>query len=406
MFKAYDVRGKYGEEVTEENFIKLGKALNSFSNKLVLGSDFREKNDSLTKALFSGFEGEKISVGVAPTAAVCFISKDLGVSLTASHNPAGYNGAKFFLNRRPFFEEEMTRAKNNYSTQSTSASSSDSKFNNELLANYVNELPLAENGVFDLGGGAACVFAGLFPETIYSKPDPTYEKHSPEPTKDALIDLIKITKEKNCLGFAFDGDADRVAVVDSGEFIDSNILTAFLASKFAGKNDSIVVTLDISQEVVDFLRNQGLKVFPWMIGDVFVLKKAMQENAVFAAEKGGHYTFPNFLQHSDGIYVSCLLSRTKPGELIEFSKQFSSTSLYENLPGRVVQEKLLTAVTELNPLELISVDGVKAVFEDYSFFIRPSNTEPKTRLMAESKNSEKAKQAMSTALEIAKSCLG
>ncbi len=107
MFKIHDIRGEYGREVTLEKFFFLGTAANLFGNDIVIGMDYRPHNKKLLQAFCSGFEGEKTLTGPAPTPATAFLSEKLGLSITASHNPPQYAGAKFFKKMTYVTEEEM-----------------------------------------------------------------------------------------------------------------------------------------------------------------------------------------------------------------------------------------------------------------------------------------------------------
>ncbi|MFH1780117.1 MAG: hypothetical protein ABH803_03160 [Candidatus Micrarchaeota archaeon] len=389
MFRAYDVRGKYGSVVTKDNFFKLGKALNEFSSELVLGMDCREHNSLLAGALASGFDGEETFLGVSPTPATCFLSEKLGVCVTASHNPVGDAGAKMFLEKKPFFEEQMFSLNAKYSAEKARSFKGVELVQKDLLDEYVYALPSCEAGVFDLAGGAVTSLKRVFPRTIFSEPDARFEKHSPEPTKAALSELIALSKRENCLGFAFDGDGDRLSVVDSGEFVLPSVLVAFIAKNFLKKNDGIVLTIDFPEELFSLLRDSGFKVFESRVGDVFVLEKALKEKAVFSAEVGGHYSFLDFMPHSDGVYAASLLSRVKPGSIAS-CVEFKRFTLYDAFPGLFDLTAFKESALALNPVETSFIDGVKAVFEDYSFLVRHSNTQEKTRVMIEAETREKA----------------
>ncbi|MEM4255579.1 MAG: hypothetical protein QXR53_04625 [Candidatus Norongarragalinales archaeon] len=408
MFRAYDVRGVFGRDVTPGRFFALGKALGVFSKTLVVGMDYRRNNGVLAAALLSGFEGEEIFAGFAPTPAIAFNSEKLGASLTASHNPPEYSGLKPLKRKRCFYSEELSDLRQEFEKipeeklrEGTAPPDADAA----PLKAYASALPEFGAAVFDLGGGAACALADAFPKAIFSQPDPLFVRHSPEPTPDALGALASETRKTPSLGFAFDGDGDRCAVVDSGRIVDSGLAAAFFAVNFLKKGSRIVLTLDVQDEVFVFLRDNGFRVEYSAVGDVFVLKKGEELNADFAAEKAGHYSVFKHMPYSDGIYFAALLSQSKAGELNDFARQFKSVFLSENVHNAPVDfAKLVDAVKSKNPERVETLDGVKASFGDYSFLIRPSNTQPLVRVSVEAKTREHGLQGLTVAKQLLAEC--
>ncbi|MBI5036965.1 hypothetical protein HZC09_06520 [Candidatus Micrarchaeota archaeon] len=390
FFKTYDCRGKYGEDATEANCFRLGAACNAFSDKLVLGMDYREHNDSLAEAFLGGFDGVVSSLGNVPSPVVAFNSSSLGVSFTASHNPAGYNGVKFKKERRCFFQGELAGVKREFELRKAENKKRPlPQPNQELVESYVSSLPAIESGIFDLAGGAACALKKIFPETIFSEQDPSYSKHSPEPTEGALDVLAKKTLSGK-VGFAFDGDADRAMVVDKGKVIDGAFSAAFICSRLP-KGSKVLVTLDTPAEVFRFIENSGLNVEYTPVGDVFLLEKMLESGADFAAERSGHFSFAKHMPDSDGIYSAAFLSSLKPGELLGFSKQFRNVSLITKVHFSVDFAKLESLARE-KAERVDAMDGVKAEMEDFTFLVRASKTEPKVRVNVEAETKEKAEK--------------
>jgi len=407
VFRTYDIRGVFGKDITPESFYFLGKALGKFSDTLVAGMDYRRNNGILLNSLFSGFEGEKTFFGVAPTPAIAFYSQKLGASLTASHNPPEYNGIKPLQKQRSFYVGELAELKKEFEKHSAGKTpkASAPEEDSAGLEAYVQSIPEVGNAVFDLAGGAACALKQIFPKTVFSEPDPLFVRHSAEPTPDALGGLVSETRKNACLGFAFDGDADRCVAVDSGKLVDTGVLAAFFASNFLPKGSKIVLTLDFQQEVFTFLEDNGFKPEYSPVGDVFVLKRAEEAKADFAAEKSGHYSVFKHIPYSDGIYFSAALSQTKAGEFNEFAKRFSSVFLSDSVPGVSVDlKKLEEMVKDRNPSRIETMDGVKASFDEYTFLIRPSNTQPLVRVSVEAKSRESAVHALGVAKQLVSDC--
>lgn len=413
MFRTYDIRGVFGKEITAEGFFALGKALEKFSKTIVVGMDYRRNNDLLAAALLDGFGGEEAFQGFAPTPATAFNSQALGASLTASHNPPEYNGLKPLKLKRCFYGDELSQLKKEFDrvseklpkTARANGVSPSRKADPALLDSYLDSLPEFGSAVFDLAGGAVCSIARAFPKTIFSQPDPMFVRHSPEPTPGALSVLASETRKTPSLGFAFDGDGDRCIAVDSGKIVDSGAATAFFASNFLKKGSRIILTLDVQDEVFVFLRDSGFSVEYSPVGDIFVLKKAEETNADFAAEKAGHYSVFKHMPYSDGVYFAAALSQAKPGELNEFAAQFKNVFLSENIPNAAVDFARLAELAKSGNAERVeTIDGVKAAFEDYTFLIRSSNTQPLVRVSVEAKSRERGLEGLAAAKRLLAEC--
>ncbi len=431
LFKGYDVRGVYGDgkgEVNERRFFALGRAMAQFDSEIVVGMDYRSHSDTLTAAFASGFasnadengnesgatknkiENKVVFLGRATTPCVAFCAKRFGASVTASHNPPEYAGLKPFRNRRCFYGEDLAQLQSYYSQEENSASNaaiaaaakkaSKLKEDEDTKRAYVESLPEFENGVYDLGGGAACAFAPLFPKTIFAEPDPLFSKRAPEPNDETLEALKAETLKRRCIGFAFDGDADRVAAVDSGKFIDSGVLGAFYASRFLKRGDVIALTIDVSGEVCDWLANEGFQVVFSPVGDINVTRKADEAHAAFSMERSGHYAVTKHLLYSDGFYLAASLSSAKPGEIDSFAAQFKNESASEKIEARVNFRDLERLFRDKNPARIETLDGVKAWFDDYCVLVRASQTEPLVRVTVEGKTHEAVVKGLETARKL------
>ena len=412
MFRGYDIRGIYGSEVTDGRFASLGYALNSVSSKLIVGMDFRAPNQSLFKSLASGYSGELLSMGNAPTAAVSYNSKEYGISITASHNPAGYAGCKFIHQRHGFFEKELDSLREEFEKYDGKPLPKDAGGSKvvqrmDLLDAYADAIPQISKGIFDLGGGAACAVKKIFPKgkTIFNEPDPVFAKRAPEPKDETLGELKKKSISQRQLGFAFDGDADRVMVASQGKIIGGPVVTAFLCQENFSKGDKIVLNLEFSQESKQFIQDElGMKVVTCPVGTKHVVTNVLKERAAMGAEPNGHYYIPKHVPDSDGIYAGALLSSASPEELTEFAKQFKNTVLGEAVKGKADFAKIEAAMRSIAS-EVNTMDGVWASFEDVHVLIRASNTEPKIRITCEADSPQKAQKAMETAKKLVERCL-
>lgn len=405
MFKIHDIRGEYGKDITPQKFAVLGSAANLFGKEIVIGMDYRPHNRELSNAFCSGFEGEKTSIGNAPSPATAFLSRKLGLSLTASHNPPQYAGAKFFRKRTYLTEEEMAALKKRFEeTRTKPAKEAPASEEPALIDEYVNALPEFKGGVFDLCGGAACAVKEIFPNAIFSDPDPLFQRHSAEPKDDTLA-VLKEKTLAGVVGFAFDGDADRVIACDAGIVLEGDVVAAFIASGVLKKGEKVVLSIDCRQEVFDYLAGSGFSVITSKVGDTAVVGTAVKEGAAFSAERSGHYSFLSHAPNSDGIYAAAALSGTRAGELAAFNKRFRNVTLIEPTFVKIDFQKLRALIEDKEPRELVTLDGVKAVFDDYALLVRASTTEPKIRINSEAKNAELAGKGMALAQELVKKCM-
>ncbi|MBU1197556.1 hypothetical protein KJ765_03505 [Candidatus Micrarchaeota archaeon] len=400
MFRSLDIRGRYAIEITETNFTRLGAALPPGFNPLIAGSDYRPHNSELLKALAAGY-GQPIQyVGNAPSPAIAFLSPHNGMALTASHNPANYNGVKFFQQQTYVSESFMEALRSRYG-QIATPTVHPPRIENDMdrLKEYEKRLPSFQQGIYDLAGGAVCRMKHLFPHALFSEPDPLFEKHDPEPKNETLQMLKGATRSKNQVGFAFDGDGDRVMLVDQGHVIEGDITAAFIAKHLLSKNDRVVLSIDCRQEVFEMLKKENRTVITSKVGDANVLRLARKHRAIFSAERSGHYSFLTHAPNSDGLYAAARLSDTRPGELATFAQTFRNVTLKKEVKGRydfqAMREKL-----EKNVIELNTLDGLKAVFDEFTVLIRASTTETKVRINCEAPNAEQAKKGMAFALRI------
>jgi len=400
LFKGYDVRGVYGSEVTEEKFFVLGETFNEIAKKLVIGMDYRQHNDSLLNAFLNGFKGETTFVGIAPTPATAFNTLEYGVSITASHNPPEYNGLKPLTKKRPFYAQEMNDLRIKYAQLEALAEKSGKlsktkfekkrvKENKSLFKAYADSLPEFKPAIYDFGGGTVCTLKTKIrengSETLFGEPDPFFKQRASEPTDESLIVLKQKTVSENKLGFAFDGDGDRLAVVANGRVLDGGIVGAFLAVQNLKKGDKIAMSIDVSEEVFDFLSDYGFHVYYSPVGHVNVPEKMEEVGGVYAMEYSGHYCFANRMLQADGPFNAGLMSQARLSEVIEFADQFKVKRFVTKEAMRVNFAAFEKLVREKEPLAMETIDGVKAKFEDYAFLVRQSQTEPKVRVFVEAK---------------------
>jgi phosphomannomutase len=363
-------------------------------------------------------------LGRATTPCVAFCSRKLGASITASHNPPEYTGMKPFRERRCFYGEDLAQLKAYYAQEESAKENAKEnakesaaspaqkkvrleefkklKENNDEVEKYLDSLPEFEGGVYDLGGGAACAFKKIFPRdsAIFSEPDPLFSKRAPEPKDETLGALKEETLKRGAVGFAFDGDADRLIVVDEGRTVDSSALGAFYASRFLKRGDVVALTIDVSGEVCDWLSARGLHVNYSAVGDINVTRKADEAAAAFSMERSGHYAVTKHLLYSDALYFAALLSSARPGEITAFASQFKNAGIADKENARVNFRDLEKLFREKNPARIETLDGIKAWFDDYCVLVRASQTEPFVRITIEAKTRDAAVKGLENARKL------
>ena len=421
IFRAYDIRGIYGKDLTEEIMAKIGEAGGTFSpGTFTIGRDFREHGAQLEEAFVSGLKktGSNANlVGTGPLALCVFanwkMKNDVAAYITASHLPAEWNGIKFFhQNGVGFFEDENKKlgeisSSRNFKTGIGSAKKLEGM--DEEYANFVAERikPERINVVVDFGNGAACLLVpkilkkiGIKSTFLFDWPDPTFSNRNPEPKPESLTALCKkVVKEKADLGIAFDGDGDRAMFVDDkGKVImteQSAIL--FLRDIMKTQRGPVVANIECSDIIEDEVRKYGENVFRIPVGHTFLVQETKRHNAVFGVEKSGHICVPKFFWFDDAIINSIYMT-----EIVSKMGQPLSKTV-EELPTRFF-ERIEVVCSDQTKFEVINrikqeatqtyenvntIDGVKVVFPDSWALIRASNTSPILRLSIEAKNQKR-----------------
>jgi len=406
MFTSRDIRGFYGSDITDDKLKILGMVLNKSVKQILIGMDYRDQNDKILNAILPSLD-KIIYLGNVPTPVVPFLTEKLGIMITASHNPPGYNGIKFFKPKRILYANELQEIKEKYQNalitpkETEKSQKIDLKIDEDLLRRYTISIPEIKDGIFDLCGGAACRFIDLFPITIFNKPDPLFKFHAPEPTNETLDQLKTKTIKTEKIGYAFDGDADRVAVIIKGQVIPGDILIAYTAEHYLKEGSRLILSFDCSQEVFNYIQDSGRQPFYASVGQNFLIAEAIKRKAEFIGEYSGHYSFTKFMFYSDPFYFIGRISGTKPQDLLDFQAQFHNIVLRERVNGRVDYSLLEQELEKLTD-QFVLLDGIKAILtnEDASILIRHSQSEPITRINVEAKNMQLTKEIFDKIKEI------
>ena len=425
VFKAYDVRGLYPSEITEDLFHQLGRAFVAYlgPGTYAVTRDMRVSSPSLTKAFIDGAVtqgGSVIDYGLLGTDQMYFAvaadDLDGGAQVTASHNPGEYNGCK--LVRREAFplsgEAGIKEMKDMILAGSipAPAATPGSIERREILDRYVehvlsfvDEQSLKPfNVVLDAGSGVAGIVAPRLFDRLPCKTtrlcfevDGTFPNHEANPLiEENRRDITAAVIKQNAdVGIAWDGDADRCFFLDgTGEFIAGDFITALLAEAFLIKSPGETIIYDVraSYAVKDMVRKYGGKALMNRVGHAFIKRRMREENAIFGGEVTGHYYFRDNFYADNGFIPALMILdlMSKKGQSLRdllkplreryfISGEINTKVADMDVAGRKIAE-LKKAYANGNPYDL---DGVSAEFDDWHFNVRQSNTEPLLRLNLE-----------------------
>lgn len=428
IFKAYDIRGLVGTELTPDFSFATGAAFARFiiqerePGTIVVGEDMRPSSPQLADAFSAGVTSlglDVIRIGLASTDMLYFAAGKLnmpGAMFTASHNPAEYNGIKLCLSgARPIGKESGLVTIENFvrSGSPVSFGNVGKESERNLLADYVQHLHMLVDVsdirklkiVIDAGNGMAgytapAIFEGLNLEIIpmYFELDGSFPNHEANPI-DAknLKDLQKAVKKHGAdIGLAFDGDADRCFLVDeNGETVNPSDLTALIAERELKKHpgSSIIFNLISSRSVAEVIEENGGTALRSRVGHSYIKAMMAQSGAIFGGEHSGHFYFKDFWRADSGALaalhaISALgTSKGSLSKLLKpYQRYFSSGEINSEVKDAqksmsIIEQKYV----DLDTVTIDHLDGLTVNGDSWWFNLRPSNTEPLLRLNVEAK---------------------
>ncbi|MBW6490229.1 MAG: phosphomannomutase/phosphoglucomutase [Lentimicrobium sp.] len=438
-FKAYDIRGIYNIDFDGNDVYKIGFFLPTILNAetVLVGHDVRTSSPEILEFLCKGITDSGADVNVAGECTTPMIywatakyNYQASVMITASHNPANYNGLKISATEAlpvgfdSGLSELLELAESaKIVPASIPGTYSVFEFKNDYLQflnAYKSDLSGLKIAIDCSNGMGSLMIRDLFgndPHYIYEERDGTFPNHQPNPLEEKNVkDLKKLVLEKKCdIGLIFDGDADRVMFVDEkGRFIQPDMMIAVLASYFADKGLSGKAIQDIrtSKSVTEFIEEKGFEMEMWRVGRAYAALKLREIDGLFGGELAGHYYFRDFY-FSDSAYLAALiiLSEVQKNKLkgISLSQMIDKISRYYGT-GEInlhvdkkaeAMEALRKEFTRAEkPTAFYDFDGYRIEFEDWWFNVRPSNTEPYLRFLAEARNPEVLKERKKRAMEV------
>jgi phosphomannomutase len=441
IFKAYDIRGSYPDELNEDIAYKIGASFVKLldAGNIIVGRDMRLSSPGLAEAFIDGAldSGSRITdIGMVTTPmlnySVIMGKFEAGAMITASHLPAEFNGFKLCReNAVPLsgdsglqaLEELVKKSKKNLVFRE--ANHQDVQ-NLNLLGLYIDKIssfvhnPKPLKIVIDAGNGTAgrevLALAKRFPQwdvvPMYMEPDGRFPHHVANPLIESTTrDLQnRVVKEKADIGIAFDGDADRCGFIDEkGERIPEDLITALIAESFLADNPGAVIIYDLrsSRIVPETISWLGGKPVRSRVGHAFIKERMREENAVFAGELSGHYYYRDSGFTDNGLFtmiwmLNFLATKNSPlSTSVKPLKKYHSTGEI-NLQVED-KEKVFAQLEKFYADAAVDhLDGLTVQYESWWFNLRPSNTEPVIRLNMEANDTKTLEEKKKEVLRIIK----
>lgn len=425
VFKAYDIRGIVPAQLNADFAFKLGYALGCQAvdvqvPAIVVGYDGRHSSPELAEALMQGIERagvDAIHIGLAPTPIVYYAAYQhtlSAVAITGSHNPPEYNGFKMMMAGKTLYGPDIEQLHQLMLNPAPVSAEPGQRIEHQIQDAYVDEIKntvkLARpmRVALDCGNGAAGIVArqlfdalGCTTDILFEDVDGDFPNHHPDPADPAnLADLIHHVKEHDFeLGLAFDGDADRLGVVTrSGEIIWPDRQLVLYAQDVLSRNPGETIIFDVkcSRHVALAIKAAGGVPLMWQTGHSLIKAKLAETNAPLAGEMSGHTFFKErWYGFDDGLYTAA--------RLLEILSRYDDPSaILEALPKDVSTPELKLEMAEGEPhpfverlqqegafptaVERITIDGIRAEYEDGFGLARASNTTPIVVLRFEAQN--------------------
>ena len=427
IFREYDIRGIVDKDLTAETVNLLGKAMGTYfrnrnGREVALGEDCRLSSPLFAEALSKGLLATGCSVthlGTIPTPLLYFTmhqkQMDAGVMITGSHNPPEYNGFKMMVGKDTLYGESIQEIFDIAESGRFIREEGGTTRRYEVIPEYHRwvvthiSLPRKLKVVVDAGNGtggvvAVPIFRDLGCEVIplYCEMDGNFPNHHPDPTMpEALEDLIAGVEEtKADLGIAYDGDSDRIGIVnDKGDIIWGDTLMILFSRDILPQNPGAAVISEVkaSKLLYDEIERLGGRPIMWKTGHSLIKKKIKEENALLAGEMSGHIFFADrFFGFDDAIYASArvleILSRTgkKLSSLLSDLPRTYNTPEIRIYASDEVKFKIVQGVKEslAARLPVIDIDGVRALYPHGWALVRASNTQGALVLRFEAESEE------------------
>lgn len=424
ILRAYDIRGVVPEELNEDSMFAIGRAFAAEMHavggtRAAVGYDGRLSSPKLEQALVDGLTASGIDVirsGLGPSPMLYFatylLEADAGLMITGSHNPPDFNGLKMTLKGEAFFDQDILRLGARIDAQDFIDGAGKSE-HVDVFDRYVERLVQDLSGTKDIkvawdpGNGAAgavtdSLVAKLPGEhfVINSKIDGTFPAHHPDPTVEANLDQLKelVAREKCDLGIGFDGDGDRIGVIDQhGRVMWGDQLLALLAREVLADEPGATILCDVkaSRVFFDEIRRLGGDPVMWKAGHSHIKSKMVELKSPLAGEMSAHIFFKHrYYGYDDALYSAIrLLSVLASGDqsladiLDAMPKMHNTPEIRFECPDDrkfVAVDEITARARTMKDVTIFDMDGVRAESADGWWLLRASNTQPMLVVRCES----------------------
>ncbi len=439
-FKAYDIRGEWGSDLNEEITYRIGFFLRRIldAKTILVGRDMRLSSDTLFNKLTQGITDSGVDVdeiGLSTTPMVYWCTArygyDASVMITASHNPKNHNGLKISkTNALPVgYDTGLNRLEALVESDEPCVPVEKKGIirHKEVKEDYLNYQKRYVgdhshlNIAVDCSNGMSSIFAHELigpAHYINDTLDGNFPNHEPNPLEASSQEQVKaLVKKEGCdIGLLFDGDADRITFIDEkGQFISPDLIIAFLGNYFLGeRHEKGIVLQDIrsSRAIQEYLDRYHAKVETWRVGRAYAALKLRELDGVYGGELAGHYYFRDFYYSDSALLAASIVlrlldafkqqGRTMSSIISEISAYHNSGEINFKLDRKKeAMDAVRDYYTQLQqPERFLDFDGYRLDYHDWWLNIRPSNTEPYLRFLAESKSEKGLKEIVERVSEI------
>lgn len=447
IFREYDIRGIAEKDLTDEVVELIGlaygtKIIEAGLKNITIGRDCRKSSDRIFNSLARGILRTGVNItnlGIITSPVLYFslygLNVDGGIMITASHNPPDYNGFKAAIGKNVLSSEEIQNLKTKIETESFLISKTKGKISDyDIIKNYKEDIlkNIKITRKLRIGVDSANTPVGLFAKDIlsyagcevyelFAEPDGNFPNHHPDPSiEENLIDLRNLVKkEKLDLGIAFDGDADRLGVLDeNGDLIYSDMILLILARAVIKElpGSKIIAEVKCSKNLFDEIRNCGGSPIMWKTGHSNIKRKIKEEKAPLAGELSGHIFFSDKHHgYDDALYAALRLievlsqSDSSISEMLtNIPKMYSTPEIRIDFPEHEkfeVINKLIEVIKQENDnsFDLITVDGIRLENSKGWALVRASNTQPALTIRLEADSEPNLKELVAYVSEKLKS---
>ncbi len=441
ILREYDIRGEIGKNLSEADAYALGRAFGTFVHRkggktVAVGYDGRLTSPALAAEVTRGLSETGLDVtaiGLGPTPMLWFTVKhlqtDAGIMVTGSHNPANFNGFKMTLQKEPVFGTAIQligniAANGDFHTPTQTGTTKEVAIQEEYVTRLLSDLSGARplNIAWDCGNGAAGdvtrdIVAKIPGKHVllYDEIDGTFPNHHPDPTVDKnLADLRKAVLDNKCdLGIAFDGDGDRIGVIDeNGDILRCDILLALYAAEILKRKPGAPIIGDVkcSQIMFDEIKRLGGTPIMSKTGHSLVKSKMAETESPLAGELSGHIFFADgYYGFDDAVYCAIrlinLVNAAKGGLstlTAHLPKTHSTAEIRVDVPEDekfAIVPKIIESMKNNQNLEINDIDGIRVQTTDGWWLVRPSNTQSCLSARAEANSPQGLARMKAMAME-------